>query len=72
MTRRQVKEAYNNKDYKKVLQILTMVFTNKKNFKEYLDNYKEIDMFKQIFYMWTVKDEFKALLNDNISLLSID
>ena len=72
MTRRQVKEAYNNKDYKKVLQILTMVFTNKRNFKEYLDKYKEIDMFKQIFYMWTVKDEFKALLNDNIFTLSID
>lgn len=77
LTRKQVIEAYNNKEYKKSIQILRVIFTNRNGFLKYL-NEDNIDIdaltlktLREILYVWTVIDEFKKLLNDDIDILTI-
>ena len=77
MTRRQIITAYKNKEYKKTIQMLRGIFTNREGFLKYLnDDVNDIDdislrKFRDILYMWTVIDEFKQLLNDTIDVLTI-
>ena len=77
LTRKQVIEAYNSKEYKKSIQILRVIFTNRNGFLKYL-NEDNIDVdaltlktLREILYVWTVIDEFKKLLNDDIDILTI-
>lgn len=78
LTRKQIIDLYNNKEYKKTIELARNVFTNRKNFKEYLDTYGEnnklfnLDKLYEILYMWNVRDEFKALLKGNTGLLTIN
>ncbi len=77
LTRKQVIMAYNSKEYKKCIQMLRGIFTNREGFLKYLneDNI-DIDVFtlktlRDILYVWTVIDELKKLLNDDIDILTI-
>ena len=77
MTRKQVIEVYNSKEYKKCIQMLRGIFTNRNGFLKYL-NEDNIDIdvltlktLREILYVWTVIDEFKKLLNDDIDILTI-
>ena len=77
MTRKQVIDFYNNKEYKKTIQILRCIFVNRDGFLKYLnDDTNDIDdvslrKFRNILYIWTVIDEFKQLLNDTTDVLTI-
>lgn len=77
LTKKQVIEAYNSKEYKKCIQMLRGIFTNRNGFLKYLnDDDIDIDVFtlktlRDILYMWTVIDELKKLLNDDIDILTI-
>ena len=78
LTRRQIIDLYNNKEYKKTIELVRSVFANRRIFKEYLDKYGQtnilsnLDKLYEILYMWTVRDEFKAFLNGNIEILTIN
>ena len=76
MTRKQVIEAYSNKEYKKMIQMLRGIFVNRKGFLKFLnDDSNGIDniylrKFREILYIWTVIDEFKQLLNNTTAASS--
>ena len=78
LTRRQIIDLYNNKEYKKTIELVRSIFANRRIFKEYLDKYGQtnilsnLDKLYEILYMWTVRDEFKAFLNGNIEILTIN
>ena len=77
MTRKQVIEAYSNKEYKKMIQMLRGIFVNRKGFLKFLnDDSNGIDniylrKFREILYIWTVIDEFKQLLNNTTDIITI-
>ena len=72
LTKKQIIELYEKNEYKKVIQLLTMIFTNKNNYREYLNKNKEKEIFKEFLYIWTVRDEFKGLLKSDTYELTID
>lgn len=72
LTKKQIIELYEKNEYKKVIQLLTMIFTNKNNYREYLNKNKEKELFKDFLYIWTVRDEFKGLLKSDTYELTID
>ena len=39
LTRRQIIDLYNNKEYKKTIELVRSIFANRRIFKEYLDKY---------------------------------
>ena len=77
MTRKQVIDAYSNKEYKKMIQMLRGIFVNRKGFLKFLnDDSNGIDniylrKFREILYIWTVIDEFKQLLNNTTDIITI-
>ena len=42
LTKKQIIDLYNNKEYKKVIQLLTMIFTNRNGYREYLSKNQEV------------------------------
>ena len=77
LTRKQILDAYKAKEYKKTIGLLRNVFITRENFLNYLnDNGKEIDSyslrkFRDILYIWTVIEEFKAILNNENNPLTV-
>ena len=77
LTRKQVIEAYDNKEYKKTIQILRSVFLNRNGFLKYLNgndtdiSSKDLKKLRDILYMWTVIDEFKKILSGDIDILTV-
>lgn len=77
LTRKQIIEAYENKEYKKTIQILRNVFTNRNGFLRYLNgndtelSSTELRKLRDILYVWTVIDEFKKILSGDIDILTV-
>ena len=77
LTRKQVLDAYQKKEYKNTIQILRNIFTNRNGFLKYLNSNSnelsssEFKKFRDILYVWTVIDEFKKLLSGDIDILTV-
>ena len=72
LTKKQIIDLYKNNEYNKAIQLLTMIFTNRNGYREYLSKNKEEVVFSDILYIWTVRDEFKGLLKSDAYELTID
>ena len=72
LTKKQIIDLYKNNEYNKAIQLLTMIFTNRNGYREYLSKNKEEVVFSDILYIWTVRDEFKGLLKSDTYELTID
>lgn len=77
LTKKQVIDAYNDKDYKQVIRLLKNIFMKRNNYLKYLNaNASNIDgislrKFRDILYIWTVIEEFKKLINKEIEILTV-
>ena len=77
LTKKQVIELYKNKEYKKTIQTLRSIFTNRNGFLKFLNendakiSRNDLIKLRDILYIWTVIDEFKKLLSNDIDILTV-
>ena len=77
LTKKQILEAYKNKEYKKTIIALRNIFNTRNNFLKFLNenvvNLVEVELrkFREILYIWTVIEEFKKILNGKLDVITV-
>ena len=77
LTRKQILEAYKNKEYKKTILALRNIFTTRNSFLKFLNENvvnlvdAELRKFREVLYIWTVIEEFKKILNGKLDVITV-